>query len=247
MQDSSIDRVKVFVIGVPLLRWGLEKLIESAHARYEITGSAVRMNDAIEMLRRQPACVAVLVSDAMAISELAQFCKLSPARAVLVTNRIDEAWLDQAVQAGVRAIVHTTDPPDVFLRALEKVIDGELWIQRSGAGRIFIDAAHPDDRTDPEQSRIRTLTLRERQTIAVVLGNAVAPGKVIAERLCMSEHTLRNHLTSIYSKLGVANRLDLYAYATRHALSDPDAHPWGPDAAGPAANQPRADGAMPLA
>jgi two-component system, NarL family, nitrate/nitrite response regulator NarL len=43
---------------------------------------------------------------------------------------------------------------------------------------------------------------------------------VIASRLCISEHTLRNHLTSIYSKLGLSSRLDLYAYATRHRLQE---------------------------
>ena len=71
---------------------------------------------------------------------------------------------------------------------------------------------------DPERMKIATLTARERQTIMAVAGDAAAPGKVIAGRLCISEHTLRNHLSSIYGKLGVANRLDLYAYATKHRL-----------------------------
>jgi DNA-binding CsgD family transcriptional regulator len=44
---------------------------------------------------------------------------------------------------------------------------------------------------------------------------------VIAARLHVSEHTLRNHLTSIYSKLGLPNRLALYAYAHRHGLTEP--------------------------
>jgi DNA-binding CsgD family transcriptional regulator len=77
------------------------------------------------------------------------------------------------------------------------------------------------ERNDPEKSKIATLTMRERQTIAAVASDAAAPGKVIAGRLCISEHTLRNHLTSIYNKLGLSNRLDLYAYATRHSLHEP--------------------------
>ena len=40
--------------------------------------------------------------------------------------------------------------------------------------------------------------------------------EALAERLLISEHTLRNHLTSIYEKLGVSNRLELYIYATKH-------------------------------
>jgi DNA-binding CsgD family transcriptional regulator len=62
--------------------------------------------------------------------------------------------------------------------------------------------------------------MRERQTIAAVSSDVAAPAKVIARKLCISEHTLRNHLTSIYSKLEVANRLDLYAYATRNRLTE---------------------------
>jgi DNA-binding CsgD family transcriptional regulator len=76
-------------------------------------------------------------------------------------------------------------------------------------------AAHAND---PERLKIATLTARERQTIAAVAGDAAAPGKVLAGRLCISEHTLRNHLSAIYGKLGLSNRLDLYAYATKHQL-----------------------------
>ena len=68
------------------------------------------------------------------------------------------------------------------------------------------------------EAKIATLTARERQTIAAVAGDAAAPGKVLAGRLCISEHTLRNHLSAIYGKLGLSNRLDLYAYATKHQL-----------------------------
>lgn len=81
--------------------------------------------------------------------------------------------------------------------------------------------AHEDD--DPETARIRTLTARERETIQAVTREASAPGKVIARHMCISDHTLRNHLSSIYSKLGLNNRLDLYAFATRHRLDRPDA------------------------
>ena len=48
---------------------------------------------------------------------------------------------------------------------------------------------------------------------------AGATAKVIAEKLHISEHTLRNHLTSIYDKLGVANRLELFAYAHKNGLN----------------------------
>ena len=54
---------------------------------------------------------------------------------------------------------------------------------------------------------------------ALVKGEGL-PNKVLADRLCMAEHTLRNHLTSIYSKLGVRTRLALYMYAIEHHLGE---------------------------
>ncbi|HEU4776475.1 MAG TPA: helix-turn-helix transcriptional regulator, partial [Telluria sp.] len=50
-----------------------------------------------------------------------------------------------------------------------------------------------------------------------VSGNG-APNHSLAQSLFISEHTLRNHLVSIYKKLGVANRLELYVYAVKHQL-----------------------------
>jgi DNA-binding CsgD family transcriptional regulator len=67
--------------------------------------------------------------------------------------------------------------------------------------------------------KIATLTVREREIIAISATHAGATGKTIAEKLHISEHTLRNHLTSIYEKLGLANRLELFAYAHQHKLA----------------------------
>jgi DNA-binding NarL/FixJ family response regulator len=129
--------------------------------------------------------------------------------------------LDRAVVAGVRGIVRKSDAPAAFLKSIERVHAGELWIDRGAAGRIFMEMARRNSAqaSDPDRLKIAMLTARERQTILAVASDAAAPGKVIAGRLCISEHTLRNHLSSIYGKLGLQNRLDLYAYATKHQLN----------------------------
>jgi two-component system nitrate/nitrite response regulator NarL len=130
--------------------------------------------------------------------------------------------LDRAILVGARGIVRKSDPPQILLKAIEKVHEGELWIDRCATGRIFLEMARQKaaQGSDPEKTKIATLTSRERQTIAAVASDASAPAKVIARRLCISEHTLRIHLTSIYSKLELSSRLDLYAYATRHHLNE---------------------------
>ncbi|NKE66032.1 response regulator transcription factor [Ramlibacter sp. RBP-2] len=213
---------QVFVIALPLVCWGLERLVQSAHPRFEVIGTATDLDGGLAMLQRVSAHVAVLAIDASRIEVLAEFCAKTQAKLLLVTASSDHAWMDSAVMAGVRGVVRTGEPPEALLKAIEKVDDGELWIDRGATSRIFMEMARQKaaDRSDPERSKIATLTLRERQTIAAVASDASAPGKVIADRLCISEHTLRNHLTSIYNKLGVCNRLDLYAFATRHSLHE---------------------------
>ena len=61
------------------------------------------------------------------------------------------------------------------------------------------------------------LTARELEVLRLI--SSGLSNQAIAERLCISEHTLRNHLTSIYEKLGVSSRLELWAYANEHGLT----------------------------
>jgi DNA-binding CsgD family transcriptional regulator len=74
-------------------------------------------------------------------------------------------------------------------------------------------------KADPEAARIASLTPKERKIVAVVVEGNGAPNKELASRLFIAEPTLRNNLTTIYQKLGVANRLELYVYATKHGMT----------------------------
>ncbi len=154
---------------------------------------------------------------------MAQLNARCAAKVIVLAATPDVALLDKMVMTGVRGVLKKSEPPQVFLKAIEKVHAGELWIDRGAAGRIFLEMARQRaaQTNDPHSVKIATLTARERQTIAAVAGDTSARGKAIAGRLCISEHTLRNHLTSIYSKLGLSSRLDLYAYAAKHSLNKP--------------------------
>lgn len=222
MEPARPRSIQVFLVAVPLVRWGLERLLETASPQLQLVGACDDVHAAITALAQQPADVLVLVVNDARPQDFGSLCARTGARVLLVTHSAEDHWLDSAVMGGVRGVVRTGEPPAALLKAIEKVHEGELWIDRSATSRIFMEMARQKaaERNDPERSKIATLTARERQTIAAVASDAAAPGKVIAGRLCISEHTLRNHLTSIYNKLGLSNRLDLYAYATRHSLHD---------------------------
>lgn len=222
MNPVASRPVQVFVVAPAMLCWGLERLVQTAHPRIGLMGTAETLADAMPVLQgRLVADVVVLDLDGGygpdAVAELQAVFK---GRLVVLTSSQDVGLLDQVVVAGASGVVRKSDSPAALLKSIEKVHEGELWINRSAAGRIFVEMARQNvaSGNDPDRLKIATLTARERQTIAAVASDASAPGKVIAGRLCISEHTLRNHLSSIYGKLGLSNRLDLFAYATKHRL-----------------------------
>jgi DNA-binding CsgD family transcriptional regulator len=75
-----------------------------------------------------------------------------------------------------------------------------------------------DPAKDPEKRRLASLTEREADVIRTLVTKPGADNRKLANSLNIGEHTLRNHLSRIYDKLGVPNRLELYVYAQRHGL-----------------------------
>jgi len=221
MQSVRIQAIRVFIVAPPIVCWGLERLVQSAHPWLEFLGSAPAIGDPLPS--REFGLPDVIIVDFDREDQLQPLIRLmegTTANVLVLTLSHDVGLLDAAVRNGARGVVMKSDEPSVLLKAIEHVHQGEIWLDRAATGRVFMEmarhkAAHHND---PEKSKIATLTSRELQTIAAVASDASAPAKVIAQRLCISEHTLRNHLTSIYSKLEVPSRLGLYEYATRHSL-----------------------------
>ena len=110
-----------------------------------------------------------------------------------------------------------------FLQRLSGIATLTRQFVDAAAGRLFVEISRRDapPKPDPEHRKIDSLTDREREIVAAATANAGANARAIAESLGISESTLRNHLTSIYSKLGVDSRLALFAYAHKHDLARP--------------------------
>ncbi len=102
---------------------------------------------------------------------------------------------------------------DVLLRAIEKVHAGEVWLERTMIahvlGQMTRRRSHPQ--LSPEEAKIATLTAREREVMALI-GEGLKNSQ-IAQRLFISETTVRHHLTSTFGKIGVHDRLELVIYA----------------------------------
>lgn len=219
----SFRTIRVQIVAEPLVAFGLERLVQSAHPRMEVSGNCEALAEGIAQLGRVPADVVLLDLDGgVGVDGVTEVFARTRARILAISSSRDLALHDGAVLAGARGVLPKRSPPELLLKAIEKVHDGEMWVDRAATSRIFMELARQKaakDR-DPEHHKIATLTRRERQSIAALACDAEAPTRLVAARLHISEHTLRNHLTSIYAKLGVPNRVALYAYAHRHGLTE---------------------------
>lgn len=199
-------------------------MIESARRGMKVVGRAANCAEAFKLLDQAIPDVILLDLDLgseSGLDAMPQLIARSKAKILVLTGLRDKSLHDKAVLAGARGVVEKEAPAETILTAIEKVHAGQLWLDRAAAGRIFVEFSRKGaaEAVDPEQLKISALTEREREIIAVTVTHVGATARTIAEKLHVSEHTLRNHFTSIYDKLGVANRLELFAYAQRHGLT----------------------------
>jgi two-component system nitrate/nitrite response regulator NarL len=201
--------------------WGLEKLIESESPRMEVVGTATTSDEAL--VKAASLCPDVILLDldldgTSAIEILPALSSNQASRVLLFTGEREQATLDLAVFRGARGVLRKDASAEQVLKAIEKTAEGGIYLDSETLGRVFSEFMSPKSvkKLDPEIEKQASLTCRERKIVHAVVDGSGALNKVIAQNLFISEHTLRNHLTAIYQKLGVSNRLELYIYAVKH-------------------------------
>ena len=140
---------------------------------------------------------------------------LAPPPKILVLTGVDDVSVrGAAFQGGAHGLVLKTDPATTVIAAIRKVRQGELCFQP-----VRVDPGAEGDPTSPawRDDRTARLTARERELIALV-GQGLS-NEQMARRLFISANTVRNHLTSIFEKLGVHDRLQLAVLAYRTGLA----------------------------
>ena len=136
-----------------------------------------------------------------------------PCKSVLLTAAVRDEEVVEAVKAGAMGIVLKESPADVLLDCVRTVARGESWIERDTVTRAFRTIVGRDA---PAESGEGTLTPREVELVRMVAQGL--RNKAIAERLAISEGTVKVHLHNIYEKLGVDGRLELVLCAQRKGI-----------------------------
>src|SRR5215211_4505671 len=226
MPPASTKRIRILLVDDhELVRTGLRIALER-HPHLAVVGEAGSRDDALAIAARERPDIILLDLDLSGVSSLDFLPELLAAadggRVILVTGVRTPEEHYRAVQLGAMGLVRKEQAADVLVNAIEKVHAGEVWLEPSLVTRALAEISGQrsvaEQPVDPEAAKIARLTPREREVIGLI-GTGLY-NKDIAERLSISVATVSHHLTSIFDKLGVANRFDLVIYAYRHGLAE---------------------------
>jgi two-component system, NarL family, nitrate/nitrite response regulator NarL len=224
MELSSPGLTRILIIDDhALVRQGIRMLIES-NPGFAVVGEAGERAPALSLAAGEQPDIILLDLDLGSVSGLDMIRELktaaAEARILILTGLRDAGSLRRAVRLGASGIVQKEAAAEVLLKAIERVRAGEVWLDRSITASLIAEIAQGGENgQDPEAARIASLSAREREVITLI-GEGLS-NKRIAERLSISEITVRHHLTSIFAKLDVSDRLELLVYAYRNKLAGP--------------------------
>jgi len=212
-KSPSKASIRVLVVDDhPIFRDGLCKLLE-AEDDITVVGQGRSGADCLALVEKLKPDVVLLdlkMPDQDGLGVLRGLAELGTGvRAIVLTASEDERDYVEAVRRGARGLVLKQMATARLLEGIRKVHRGELWIDQ----RVAADVLKVAGRPAPGE----LLTAREQQVVTLVAQGF--RNKEIAEKLSLSEQTVKNHLHAIFDKLGVSDRLELALYALHHRLA----------------------------
>ena len=206
----------VLVDDHPIVLQGLRHLFER-HDEFEVLACCPDGESAIAAVRSDKPDVLVLDLRMPGPNGLdvlrTLFNEQAGCRTVLLTAAISDDQVLEAVKLGAAGLVLKESAPETLLECVRKVHAGEQWIDRDSVTRALSTVL---DREAAEKEASHTLTPREIEIVRMVAHGL--RNRAIAERLSISEGTVKVHLHNIYEKFGVDGRLELLLAAQQKGL-----------------------------
>jgi DNA-binding NarL/FixJ family response regulator len=226
MPESNTSLISILLVdSQTLLRAGLRLVLET-ESKFAVVGEASSREEALEGARLRPDII-ILNLNSDGESDLGLLSDLSitadGSRVLVLISDFDLELRRRIVRFGVKGLVQKTESPDRLIAAVKSVYAGEVWLDPRTVSHVLDDLLQAGDvkQTDRVLDNGVRLTGRERDIIALI-GEGLK-NKQIAERLCISEPTVRHYLTSIFEKVGVKDRQGLIVYAYQRGLAKPPA------------------------
>jgi two-component system, NarL family, nitrate/nitrite response regulator NarL len=225
MTDHDDKGIRIIIVDDhAMVRAGLRMLIEQ-EPDLQIVGEAEDLEAAVRLTTREQPDLILLDLDMAGKNGLDILPDLLTTvrggHVLVLTGISDPGAHREAIRSGAAGVLMKSQAAHVLIKAIRKVHAGEPWVDRITMTHVLAELRVKDRRQepDPEQVKIATLTEREREVLDLVCKGL--KNREIAERLFISDHTVRHHIGAIFSKLDVSGRLELILYAYRNRLAHP--------------------------
>ena len=206
----------------PIVRDGLKKLL-ALEDDFEVVGEAGDGREVLDRVQEVEPDVLLLdlrmpnLDGLSALQALQQSNKT--VRVIVLTASEDKNEFVQAMKLGCSGIVLKQTAPDLIVKSIRKVFAGEIWLDSHTTAAVMRQFSSPADLAAAGGGKGRErspLSTREREIVALVAQGY--KNKEMAEKMFISEQTVKNHLHNIFDKLGVSDRLELALYAIHKGL-----------------------------
>src|SRR5215467_5369622 len=212
----------------PIFRDGLRKLL-SLEEDFRVVAEARDGKETLDVLEEHQPDILLLDLKMPGLDGLTALQKLQNSRTktkvIVLTASEDKNQFVQAMKFGTCGIVLKQTATELLIKSIRKVHAGEIWLDSHTTAAVirqFVASEEPPAPVPqpasaaPRERERSPLSQREREIVALVAQGF--KNKEMAEKMFISEQTVKNHLHNIFDKLGVSDRLELALYAIHNNL-----------------------------
>ncbi len=209
----------------PVVRVGLRNMLQ-ADPQVKVVAEAKDGVEALHMVRTLRPDILLLdlaMPKMPGMDALRELTTENPAgitRTIVLTGLIDKRQVLEALQLGARGVVLKDAVLEHLSACIRAVMQGQYWLEGRPVQNLVQVLRDLAAQTAPPPRKTFGLTAREMEVVALITEGST--NKHIAQTFGISEETVKRHLTNIFNKLGVGNRLELALFALNHNLL-PDA------------------------
>lgn len=203
----------------PVVRVGLRNMLQ-ADSTVKVVGEAADGMQALEMARSLQPDILLLdlampnVAGMEALREMT--ARNLNTRTIVLTGLIDKRQVLEALQLGARGVVLKDAVIEHLSACIRAVMQGQYWLEGRPVQNLVQVLRDLTAQTAPPPRKTFGLTARELEVVTLITEGCT--NKDIAKSFGISEETVKRHLTNIFNKLGVGNRLELALFALNHNL-----------------------------
>jgi DNA-binding NarL/FixJ family response regulator len=205
----------------PVVRVGLRNMLQT-NGQMKVIAEAKDGVEALNMVRtlRPDILLLDLAMPKMpgmdALRELTSESSPTSTRTIVLTGLIDKRQILEALQLGARGVVLKDAVVDHLSACIRAVMQGQYWLEGRPVQNLVQVLRDLAAQTAPPPRKTFGLTARELEVVELITEGST--NKHIAQTFGISEETVKRHLTNIFNKLGVGNRLELALFALNHTL-----------------------------